>query len=109
MNAEELLRNLGVAGNLKGFRYAVHMIELVEKDPSLVTSLTKSLYPDTAKYFRVTAASVERNMRTIVKVCWNRGDRDLLAKVAGVRLTYPPTNGMFLDMTANYLRRQKDA
>ena len=109
MNAEELLRNLGIAGNLKGFRYAVHMIELVEKDPSLVTSLTKSLYPDTAKYFRVIAASVERNMRTIVKVCWNRGDRDLLAKVAGVRLTYPPTNGMFLDMTANYLRRQKDA
>ena len=36
MNAEELLRNLGIAGNLKGFRYAVHMIELVEKDPSLV-------------------------------------------------------------------------
>lgn len=29
MNAEELLRSLGITGNLKGFRYAVHMIELV--------------------------------------------------------------------------------
>ena len=109
MTTEELLRSLGVTGNLTGFRYAVHMIELVEKDPSLVTSLTKSLYPDTAKQFHVTAASVERNLRTIVKVCWNRGDRDLLAKVAGIRLTYPPTNGMILDITSNYLRRQKQS
>ena len=109
MTTEELLRSRGVTGNVKGLRYAVHMIELAEQDPGLVTSLTKSLYPDTAKQFHVTAASVERNLRTIVKVCWNRGDRDLLAKVAGIRLTYPPTNGMFLDITSNYLRRQKQS
>ena len=106
MNAEELLRSLGVTGNLKGFRYAVHMIELTVQDPSLVTGLSKSLYPDTAKRFHVTPASVERNLRTVVKICWNRGDRELFSKVAGMRLTYQPTNGMFLDMTANYLRRQ---
>lgn len=109
MTAEELLRSLGVTGNLKGFHYAVHMIELAEQAPGLVTSLSKSLYPDTAKQFHVTAASVERNLRTIVKVCWNRGDRELFSKVAGMRLTYQPTNGMFLDMTANYLRRQKQS
>lgn len=106
MNAEELLRSLGVTGNLKGFRYAVHMIELTVQDPSLVTGLSKSLYPDTAKRFHVTPASVERNLRTVVKICWNRGDRELFSKVAGMRLTYQPTNGMFLDMAANYLRRQ---
>lgn len=109
MSAEELLRNLGVTGNLKGFRYAVYMIELTKQDPSLVTGLTKNLYRDTAKRFHVTPASVERNLRTVVKICWNRGDRDLLSKVAGMRLTYQPTNGMFLDMTANYLRRQEQS
>ena len=34
MNTEQLLRNLGATGNLKGFRYAVHMIELAEPDRS---------------------------------------------------------------------------
>ena len=107
MDAELLLRSLGVAGNLKGFRYAAHMIELAEKDPDAVTLLSKYLYTETAKHFHVTPASVERNLRTLIQICWTRGNRAFLDEVAGTRLTIQPTNGMFLDMAAGFLRRRR--
>ncbi len=107
MDAELLLRNLGVAGNLKGFRYAVYMIGLTEEDPDAVTLLSKYLYPETARRFHVTTASVERNLRTLIQVCWTRGNRTFLDEVAGTHLTIQPTNGMFLDMAAGFLRRKK--
>ncbi len=107
MDAELLLRNLGVAGNLKGFRYAAYMIGLAEKDPDAVTRLSKYLYPDAAKHFHVSTASVERNLRTLIQNCWTRGNRAFLDEVAGTHLTIQPTNGMFLDMAAGFLRRKK--
>lgn len=106
MNAEQLLRNLGATGNLKGFRYAVHMIEQTERDPEAAIGLTKRLYPETGKQFHVSPASVERNMRTVIRICWNRGSPDLWTEIAGMRITCQPTNGTFLDMAGDYLRRQ---
>ena len=99
MDAEQLLRGLGASGNLKGFAYALYMIEQVRSDP-------KRLYPETAKHFNVTAEAVERNLRTVIRACWNRPNRELLEKVAGTHLHRQPTNGEFVDMTAAYLRRQ---
>lgn len=107
MDAEQLLRSLGATGNLKGFQYAICMIELVEQDPTATTLITKCLYPAAAKQFQVSVGAVERGMRTIVRVCWERGNREFLDEVAGTHLLNLPSNGMFLDMTAAYLRRQK--
>ena len=88
MNTEQLLRNLGATGNLKGFRYAVHMIELAEQDPTAVTKVTKYLYPETARHFNVFPSVVERNLRTVIHICWSRGNREFFDEVAGTRLTY---------------------
>ncbi len=109
MNTEQLLRSLGATGRLKGFFYAAYMIEQVVKDPLAATLITKRLYPETAKHFGISAGAVERNLRTVIRTCWNRPDRDLLEEVAGTHLYRKPTNGEFLDMTAAYLRRQVQA
>lgn len=106
MNAEQILRGMGATGNLKGFAYALHMIEQMEKDPTAGTLITKRLYPETAKHFGVSAEAVERNLRTVIRACWNHPDRDLMEKVAGTHLYRQPTNSEFLDMAAAYLRRQ---
>ena len=108
MNAEQLLRNLGVTGTLKGFRFAAYMIEMVKQDPTSATQITKYIYPESAQHFNVSPSTVERNLRTIVQICWSRGDRNFLEKVAGTHLTFQPTNGMFLDMTAAFLREQAE-
>lgn len=108
MDAEKLLRTLGATGKFKGFFYSAHMIRLAEQDPMVTTLITKRLYPDTAKRFGVSAGAVERNLRTVIHVCWKRADREFLDEVAGVHLSRRPTNSEFLDMTAAYLRRQKE-
>lgn len=106
MNAEQLLRRLGISGKLHGFYYAAYMIERVVADPTEILFITKSLYPETAKHFRVSMNSVERNVRTLVDVCWSEGNRAFMEEMAGAALERKPTNGSFIDMAAAYLRKQ---
>jgi two-component system response regulator (stage 0 sporulation protein A) len=106
-DAEQLLRGLGATGKLKGFRCAVYMIEQVEKDPTLVSRVTKELYPMTARHFETSASIVERNLRTVIRTCWDKDDQELWDEIAGTHLHYRPTNAAFLDMMAAYLRRHK--
>lgn len=106
MDAEGLLRRMGVSGKLKGFPYAVYMIELVADEPEALALITKRLYPETAKHFGVSADRVERNLRTLVQTCWYKGDRAFMEKVAECHLPQLPTNSAFVDMVAAYLRRR---
>lgn len=109
MDAELLLRRLGISGRLRGFRYATYMIERVAGDPEAVALITKRLYPETAARFHTSKGNVERNMRTLVQFCWHRGDRKLMDEMAGMHLSLRPTNSEFLDVAASYLRRQGKA
>ncbi len=106
MEAEELLRRLGITGQLKGFFYGIRMIERVEKDPAAITLITKCLYPEVAKQFGVSAGAVERNLRTVIRACWEKTNHDFLDEIAKTHLTRKPTNSEFLDMAAAYLRRR---
>lgn len=106
MNAELLLRRLGISGRLHGFHYTAYMIERVVADPTEVLLVTKILYPAAARHFRVSMNSVERNLRTVIHICWNRGNRAFMEEMAGATLHQKPTNSAFIDMAAAYLRRQ---
>lgn len=44
LDAERLLRLLGVSGKLTGFRYAVYMVEQVRDQPENMILITKRLY-----------------------------------------------------------------
>lgn len=107
MDAEQLLRRLGVTGNLKGFYSAVYMIERIRYEPTAGMRITRNLYPETARHFQTTPGAVERNMRFLIRVCWNRPDHDFLEEMAGTRLYEYPKTREFLDMAAAYLRRQQ--
>ena len=104
LDAERLLRLLGVTGNLTGFYYAVYMIEQVQKQPKNIVLLTKRLYVQTAKHFSTTPNCVERNLRTLVQSCWAVSNHNLLNLIAGAELKQAPTNSQFIDMMAAYLR-----
>lgn len=56
-----------VPQHLKGYRYLRFMLHQTAADPSLLSPVTKTLYPDTAKYFRVKPAQIERDIRYAVK------------------------------------------
>ena len=44
LDAERLLRLLGVSGKLSGFYFAVYMLEQVQEKPEYVLLITKRLY-----------------------------------------------------------------
>ena len=44
LDAERLLRLLGVSGKLSGFHFAVYMLEQVQEKPEYVLLITKRLY-----------------------------------------------------------------
>lgn len=105
LDAERLLRGLGVTGKLIGFRYAVFMVEQVLEDPDRIQLITKWLYPDTGRHFGVSAMSVERAVRILIRTCWERNDHSVLEHIAGTSLEHIPSNSEFIDMLAGYLRR----
>ena len=105
MDAEQLLRRLGVTGRLIGFQYAVYMIERVARDPGRIQLITKRLYPETARQFHTTASAVERSIRTLIHVIWNKEDHSFLDAIAGAHLTRVPSVSDFVDMSAGFLRK----
>lgn len=105
LDAERLLRLLGVSGKLSGFHFAVYMLEQVQEKPEYVLLITKRLYSQTAQYFHTTTNCVERNLRTLVQACWRQPDHSLLERIAGHPLSQPPTNAQFIDMVAAFLRK----
>ena len=66
LDAERLLRLLGVSGKLSGFYFAVYMLERVQEKPEYVLLITKRLYKQTAQQFRTTSNCVERNLRSLI-------------------------------------------
>lgn len=105
LDAERLLRGLGVTGRLVGFRYTVYMAEQVLEEPDKILLITKRLYPDTGRHFGVSPGSVERAVRNLIHFCWEWTDHAFLEHIAGVTLERAPTNSAFIDMVAGYLRR----
>lgn len=51
LDAERLLRLLGVSGKLSGFHFAVYMLEQVQEKPEYILLITKRLYSQTAPVF----------------------------------------------------------
>lgn len=100
-----LVRRLGIGGNYQGYRYLTYAISLCLKDEDYLLGVSKLLYPEIARAFQTTTCSVERNLRTVVNVCWDRGNRELLEAISLYPLLNKPTTGEFLDIVTGYLRQ----
>ena len=105
MDAERLLRSLGVTGKLVGFSYTIYMVGRVLADAQSLQLITKCLYPETARHFGTTGPGVERAVRTLIHAVWRGEDHHMLEQIAGTHLTQPPTNAEFIDMLAGFLRQ----
>ncbi len=103
-NIEMLIRSLGIGATYRGYRYLSYAIQLCLQDENYLLSISKLLYPEIAKAYYTTSCSVERDIRTIIKICWERGNRDLLEDIAMHTLIYRPTTGEFLDILVAHLK-----
>lgn len=100
---QAFLRELGVSPRYTGFNLTVSALDLVLTEPDRIQYLIKGVYAEIADMTGGKISSIERNIRTVINQIWHKGNRDLLNKVAGHHLQRKPTNGEFLEMSANYL------
>lgn len=102
-----LLTSLGIPATYLGQRYLIYALYLCLENEDYFSCITKQLYPDVARHFHVSPASVERDIRTAIQRCWNRGNRSFLSQLAGYSLTQCPSPGYFLSLLAVHLQAKR--
>lgn len=101
---EKLVRSLGIGATYRGYRYLTYAVRICLEDEEYLLSISKLLYPEIAKEFNTTISSVERDIRTVIQVCWDRGNQELLQSIALHPLPCRPTAGEFLDILVGHLQ-----
>lgn len=78
----EHLTKLGVPANLKGYRALVHSVIFASTDPP-PASMTKDVYPHTARMLETTASRVERSIRHAIERVFDQTDAEVLQEYFG--------------------------
>ena len=102
---ERLIRTLGIGATYRGYRYLSYGVYLCLQDENYLLSVSKLLYPEIAHTYATTSCSVERDIRTVVKVCWERGNKTYLQKLALHSLDVRPTAGEFIDILVGHIKQ----
>jgi len=103
----EIIHQIGVPAHIKGYHYLRDSIIMAVKEPEIINSITKQLYPNVAKMNATTPSRVERAIRHAIEVAWDRGDVDVLTSYFGYTIHNgrgKPTNSEFIAMISDKLR-----
>ena len=100
--AHEVLRQLGLSANYRGFYQMACALRLAQKEPERLLLVTKYMYPDVAKQCRTTPAAVERTLRTAVRVICESVS-PLLWEIVGGGAGERPCTARFLALLTAYL------
>ena len=105
----QIIHEIGVPAHIKGYRYMREAIMQVIREPDIINSITKQLYPNVAKVYNTTPSRVERAIRHAIEVAWDRGDVETLNRIFGYTVSNDkgkPTNSEFIAMIADRLSLQ---
>lgn len=110
-----LFLRIGLPAHLLGYRFAQEAVFKLVEDPMLMKNRTKVLYPEIAAMHHTSAFCVERAIRHVITLTWERGIAERYEREYGhsSRLHLPvdkPTSGEFIALLAEYVRpRHKNA
>ena len=113
--AEKLLTKIslriGVPMHMRGYSMLSSGVLMVIEEPELVYNLTNGLYARLAKKYACSVSCVERDIRNMITVIWERGSPEEAARLIGASL-HPdygkPTNGELISLLAEKLRMESD-
>lgn len=103
----DMIHEIGVPAHIKGYQYLREAIMMSVEDPSMISSITKILYPTIAKRFQTTPSRVERAIRHAIEVAWSRGRMETLDAMFGYTIDTgkgKPTNSEFIALIADRIR-----
>jgi two-component system response regulator (stage 0 sporulation protein A) len=102
----EVLKELGIPCNLKGYHYTKTMVGLI-CNSNIDDVYMGGLYREVARIHNTTATRVERCIRSSVEVGLSRGDSDTWHNLLGVKYVSnksKPTNSEFVYTLAEFVR-----
>lgn len=102
----ETLFRLGANSSYLGFLYVTFCTAMVLENEDWLCQI-KVPYIDAAAEYHTTSKCVERNIRTLLTVIWQNGNRELLFEIAGVPLNRRPKNKAFIGMLAEYVKKEQ--
>lgn len=97
-----ILFRLGITINYAGFNYMACAVSLCIQEPDRLLLVTKWLYPDIARRYHTSPECVERNIRTICRISWERNP-DFLCEMAKRSLAERPSNTEMIAILTTYL------
>lgn len=95
---------VGIPAHIKGYQFLREAIKMAIREPEIINSITKQLYPNIATKFQTSASKVERAIRHAIEVAWNRGRIENINSIFGVKVygtNDKPTNGEFIALVAD--------
>ncbi len=105
----DMIHEIGVPAHIKGYQYLREAIIMSVEDPTMISSITKILYPTIAKSFQTTPSRVERAIRHAIEVAWSRGRMETLDALFGYTINTgkgKPTNSEFIALISDKIRLQ---
>ena len=102
------LRSLHIPPSLLGYHYLLYAVEQVIRHPLRIKGITKGLYREIARLHATTPGAVERDIRTAVIVCWERGGRKKLDEMAACPLIERPYAAEFIAIVAEHVAGLKE-
>lgn len=105
-----ILMELGMYKMYKGCEYIISCINYIRQNENDFLPVTKILYVDVAKEHNTSGRCVERDMRNVISVIWQKEtNKTLLGKIFGeYHITNRPTNVEFLMLLYNYIKYDMD-
>ena len=103
----DIIHEIGVPAHIKGYQYLREAISMSVEDPTLISAITKILYPTIAKKYETTQSRVERAIRHAIEVAWCRGKMETLDALFGYTVDNgkgKPTNSEFIALIADRIR-----
>lgn len=105
----DMIHEIGVPAHIKGYQYLREAIMMSVREPDMLGSITKVLYPTIAKKYQTTSSRVERAIRHAIEVAWNRGKMETLDNLFGYTINTgkgKPTNSEFIALIVDKIRLQ---
>lgn len=102
----ELLNKLGVPLHLSGYKYLKYSVVRCILYPKELENITKLLYPETAKKYHTTSATIEHGIRNAIKKAWETDKSEEWEAVFGKNYRYgngKPTNSRFIAALSDYI------
>ena len=96
-----VLARLGLNNKYAGFYYMVELLDIVLNQGVGSRSLYKNAYPMMDEFFNVSDLTIERNIRHMLKQCWNDSMAEKLKPYWNERVR--PTCKKFLKAVSDYI------